>query len=314
METTTEPTTLSSSKSTLLYFLRTRVPKSVYIGATILMLVLISWIGYATSGQYLGAIDQKAQVLAKKTVEQTAAAFLLAKSINGALSVASTFTVGAGAMVNGSIEPGKVLDPFDRLIDDFSDYLLLAATAATLTELILVIDSSVGFSVVVPACVFLGFIVFAFRKSREGWKFHLGSLCQTALAFTILFRFAFPMVMILSHQGYETFLAPHYEQAKTQLNNIQEKTKLMYTSITSAKDRSDQWVLSRWIDSASDKVDGVRAAAAVLKDNFEHFFDAIFTMTAIMALEILLLPIALGWMMWRLTRRVTGALWYGRVG
>ncbi|CAK0778365.1 membrane hypothetical protein [Gammaproteobacteria bacterium] len=297
----------------VLHFLRTRVPRSLQIGALVSMLCFVSWLGYATSGQFMGALDQKAQVIARKTVEQTAAAFLVAKSVNGALSVASTFTVGAGALVNGSIEPGKVLDPFDRLIDDFSDYLLVAATAATLTELILVIDSSVGFSLVVPFCFILGFFVYLLRHNRSGWKFHIGSLCQTVLAFVVLLRFGLPLIMITSHQGYDIFLAPHYEQAQARLDDIQKKTKAMYTSITESKDHSEQWVVSRWFDTASDKVDGVRAAASVLKDNFDHFFDAIFTMTAVMALEIVLLPVALGWVMWRLTRRITGALWYREV-
>lgn|GEM_PF-3167823 len=305
-----QPTSSPPPRRSLIHFLWTRVPPSVHIGAAIFVLSLVSWLGYVTSGQFLGAIDQKAQVIARKTVEQTAAAFLIAKSVNGAVSVASTFTVGAGALVNGSIEPGKVLDPFDRLIDDFSDYLLVAATVATLTELILVIDSSVGFSIVIPFCVFLGFLVYLLRRSRSGWKFHAGSLCQTTLAFIVLLRFGLPLVMILSHQGYDTFLAPHYDQAQARLSDIQNKTKAMYASITESKDHSEQWMVSRWFDTASDKVDGVRAAAAVLRDNFEHFFDAIFTMTAVMALEILFFPVALGWVMWRLTRRITGALWY----
>lgn len=287
-----------------------KIPNYFKISLVIFVLGIISWLSYATSGQFMGAIDQKAQLIAKKTVEQTAAAFLIAKSVNGALSVAATFTVGAGALVNGSIEPGKILDPFDRLIDKFSDYLLIAATAAALTELILVIDSSIGFSLAIPVCFLLGFIAYSFRNNRSGWKFHVGSLSQTTLALILLFRFWLPLIMIGSHYGYEMFLAPRYDQAESRLNDIQNKTKAMYTSITQSKDRSDQWLVSRWFDNASDKVDGVRAAASVLRDNFDHFFDAIFTMTAVMALEILLLPMALGWLVWRLTRRITGAMWY----
>ncbi|CAK0740767.1 membrane hypothetical protein [Gammaproteobacteria bacterium] len=288
----------------------TKIPRIVQMSIIVCMLAVVSWLGYVTSGQFMGAIDQQARAIAKKTVEQTAAAFLVAKSVNGAVSVASTFTVGAGALVNGSIEPGKILDPFDRLIDKFSDYLLIAATAAALTELILIIDSSIGFSIIIPLCFVLGFIVYVLRNNRSGWKFHIGGLCQTTLALIILFRFWLPLIMIASHQGYELFLAPPYNEAQVRLTDIQNKTKSMYTSITQSKDHSDQWIILRWFDTASDKVDGVRAAAAVLKDNFDHFFDAIFTMTAVMALEILILPMALGWLMWRLTQRITGALWH----
>lgn len=305
-----EPTPSIFPQHSFFHFFWTKVPRSVQIGLLLCVLCLVSWLGYATSGQFVGAIDQQAQSIARKTVEQTAAAFLVAKSVNGAVSVASTFTVGAGALVNGSIEPGKVLDPFDRLIDRFSDYLLVAATAAALTELILIIDSSIEFTIVIPLCFLLGFLVYVLRHHRGGWKFHLGSLCQTVLALIVLLRFGLPLIMIASHHGYQLFLAPSYEKAQLRLADIQDKTQAMYSSITQSKDRSDQWLLSRWFDTASDKVDGMRAAAAVLKDNFEHFFDAIFTMTAVMALEILLLPMALGWVMWRLTRRLTGALWY----
>ncbi len=312
--TTTQPQTPSPPPDppvrSFARILLDHTPRSVRIGALVSLFFFVSWIGYMTSGQFMGALDQQAQAIAKQTVAQTAAAFVIAKSINGAVSVAATFTVGAGALVNGSIEPGKVLDPFDRLIDDFSDYLLIAASAATLTQLILIIDGSVGFSIVVPFCFLLGFLVYLLRHHRTGWQFHLGGLLQATLAFVVLLRFGLPLAMIASHQCYDAFLAPHYNHAQSELNDIQEQTKAMYTSITNAKDHSDQWLLSRWFDTASDKVDGVRAAAAVLKDNFEHFFDAIFTMTAIMALEILFLPIALGWVLWKLTRRITGALWY----
>jgi len=290
-------------------FLR-KIPRSVQIAGVILLFVLTSWVGYATSGQFLGAIDQQAQAIAQRMVERTAAAFFIAKSVNGALSVAATFTVGAGALVNGSIEPGKILDPFDRLIDRFSDYLLLAASAATLTELILVIDASIGFKLVIPFCVLLGFIVYALRHARSGWRFHLGSLCQTTLALVVLFRFGIPTVLIASHQGYELFLAPPYEKARARLADIQEKTQTIYSNIANSKSHSEQWFVSRWFDSATDKVEGIRAAASVLKDNFDHFFDAIFTMIAVTTMEILFLPLLFGWGMWRFTRRLTGALWY----
>ncbi len=310
MRNPTRPPISRPTQRPFVHFLTNGVPRSAYIGALFGVLAFISWLGYLSNGQFMGVLDQQAQAIAKKTVEQTAAAFVIAKSINGAVSVAATFTVGAGALVNGSIEPGKVLDPFDRLIDDFSDYLLIAATAATLTQLLLVIDSSVGFGVVVPFCFLLGIIVYLLRHHRRGWRFHIGALCQTTLAFVVLLRFGLPLVLIASHQGYETFLAPSYTQAQSKLNDIQEKTKAMYTSITETKDHSDQWLFSRWANNASDQVDGVRAAASVLRDNFDHFFDAIFTMTAVMALEIVFFPIGIGWVMWRLTRRITGALWY----
>lgn len=287
-----------------------KIPRPVKISLVVFLFFLTSWIGYATSGQFLGAIDQQAQAIARRTIEQTAAAFLIAKSVNGALSVAASFTVGAGALVNGSIEPGKILHPFDRLIDRFSDYLLLAASAATLTELILIIDASVGFKLVLPLCFFLGFIVYALRHYRSGWRFQLGSLCQASLMLLILLRFGLPLILIASNQGYQLFLAPTYDKAQARLTDIQEKTKAIYSNISESKNHDDQWFFSRWFDNASDKVEGIRAAAIVLKDNFEHFFDAIFTMTAVMALEILLLPLIIGWGMWRFTRRLTGALFY----
>jgi hypothetical protein len=279
----------------------------------VLVALLVASSAAFTKGHFwISDLDRQAESIAHRTVVQTATLFAVAKGINSALSMASTVTVGAGAFVNGSVEPGKLLDPLDRLIDDFSDYLLAAAAAACLTELLLTIDRGFGPHYFLIFCSLFAVALFMLRQGTDDWRGQTAVFCRMVLAAAIVLRIGFPLVMVSTHQGYELFLAPHYDQAQVTLSDIMEKTKVAYSGGADEKDHSDEGFITRIYGSASDKVSGLKAAGAVFKNNFDHFFDAIFTLTAVMALQIVILPLLLGWMTWRITKHFTQNLWLRR--
>ena len=191
------------------------------------IVVVVSLIGTAFFGtvSHLGieSLDREAKTFAHEAAVQIATTFAIAKTMNAILSVASSTSIGAGVVVSGTISPGKILDPIDRLIDGFSDYLLVAATAACLTEFLLSIESYFGASKFVPFCLLMALIICLFHSRNRGWRWRLESLSRFVLTIAVLLRIGFPSVIVATHLCYEQFLSPRYEQSKAGLQDIADK-------------------------------------------------------------------------------------------
>ena len=272
----------------------------------VLLVLATGWLAarrHATS-----AFDRAANDYAHEAVMQIATTFAIAKTINAALSVTSTISVGAVV----GIQPGKALEPVDRLIDDFSDYLLMAATLAALTELLVLIGSSVGTEVVLPLCLFIGLLAFWLGHERTNWRGQLGSLARSLVIIMLVLRFGLPGAVVATHECYARFLAPYYESSKEGLQGIEDMTRAAYVQVVGEKDENSRWFGGRLIDKASDSVDGVRAAWGVLRSNYDRFFTELFTLMAILTLRILVLPIICGYLFSVLVRRVVLMIGAGR--
>ncbi len=103
------------------------LPRAAKLGIVALALTVLLPLAYVAGDNWLTQLDTRADAIARQVVTQTATAFAVAKAINMGLSVASSTTVGLSAVGTGSVTIGQLLNPLDRLIDDFSDWLLVAA-------------------------------------------------------------------------------------------------------------------------------------------------------------------------------------------
>ena len=251
----------------------------------------------AAGDHWLGRLDVRAGEVAGATVAQAAGAFAVAKALNSALSVASSATVGVTAVfAGGTLGVGQALAPLDRLVDEFSDSVLVAASAACALQLLVEVDRQVGAGPCTAALVLLAACA-VFLRLRGADR--AGGFMRVLFALSLALRIGVPLALVGADAGYRAVLLPHYEAAYLDLRDIQLRTRAAYDSIVTAKDRTSQWRVDRWLGGARDRLDALSEACGVLARDFDRLFGAVITMLAVLALRVLGLPLLLGWAGWR---------------
>jgi hypothetical protein len=98
----------------------TAPPRDVYIPALLIvvMIALSAFDGFRHTGE--AKLDGAA--------ERAIAAFAVARTINGVISVVQETQVGVSLGINTTLAPGQILDPMNDLIERFSTVALIAAT------------------------------------------------------------------------------------------------------------------------------------------------------------------------------------------
>lgn len=81
---------------------------------------------------------------------QAAGAFVIAKSLNAAISLLQSIDVGFSFGASLTVSPGELLDPANDLIEKISNWLLLASGAILLERILLSINQFIVFTVLLP--------------------------------------------------------------------------------------------------------------------------------------------------------------------
>ena len=111
--------------------------KSTYFGkrnitiATILLLIILSWIG---------ALDKYSDNYTRKSIYEAGSTYAVARGINAIVSVLQSSTVTTGVGVEGSMTIGEVLDPMNDLIERFSKVMTVVLSSLVLQKILLVIE------------------------------------------------------------------------------------------------------------------------------------------------------------------------------
>ncbi len=151
-------------------------------------------------------------------LKRASAAFLIARGLNGVISVAQGTEVGiqpAGVGVNFS--PGEILDPINDLVERFSWIMLLASSSLGVQKVLLEMSEWHG---LLFALAFVALLLVAshFFSNSERAKAVLGRL----FLFLLLLRFMMPMIAIANDFVYKTFLESNYIEASAALRSAQE--------------------------------------------------------------------------------------------
>lgn len=81
---------------------------------------------------------------------QAAGAFVIAKSLNAAISLLQSIDVGFSFGASLTVSPGELLDPANDLIEKISNWLLLASGAILLERILLSINQFIVFTILLP--------------------------------------------------------------------------------------------------------------------------------------------------------------------
>jgi len=183
-----------------------KIPKvsrgSVFI-ATILLVVLVSWIGVldAASARYVNG------TLGKATVT-----FGSARAINGVLSVAKSTTVSIPVVGGLQVTPGELLEPIDDLVENYAAAMKLAIASLVIQRVMLSVVSATVFKVLLTLSG-LALVVGAMLKGTAPINF----LFRVFVSLTFL-RFILVAAVLLNGIVNHAFIDRHRDEAVGRLN------------------------------------------------------------------------------------------------
>lgn len=162
------------------------------------LLVVSSSVLLYAYGEHLSSsgvpVSEASQTYVDDRIQEATAAFLLARTLNAAISVLQSSEVEFSAMlVSGTIQPGELLDPVNDLIERFSLVMLVCLSALTIYKLIITLASPFLFKIAALSALLAGLaLMLKFDGLKAGGEFF--SRCLTSCLFVIclipLFSFA----------------------------------------------------------------------------------------------------------------------------
>lgn len=173
--------------------------------AGLVLLVLISW---------LPIIDDIADKDVDAGFNRALVSFGIAKGLNMVISLLQSAQISTQPLgiAGFAISPGELLDPLNDLIEQFSNFMLLATVAFGIQKILIAIGGHVLVKTVLSA---LGVTAAWFMFKDRPMPLWL----KNALIMIILVRLAVPAATVMSNMAYEVFLAPKYQESTTALKD-----------------------------------------------------------------------------------------------
>lgn len=242
-----------------------------------------------------GPFDAHAEEIVDGIAKRAAIAFGISRSINALISVTEGVTVSAGWFVEGSVAPGKALEPVNSLIGQFADFMLAVAVAAFILKLLLTLGSTWGISVVLAAALAFFVLESLSRGRKLLWKPRLERIGFALLLLAFILRIALPLAVFATDAISRQFLAAPYAEAENNLRLIQTKAQAASGVAEDAEDDGQGWI-ARNAALAKSIAAGTFAA---ISDSFHDAFNSVATMVTVFVFETMLLPVVLVWLLYR---------------
>lgn len=223
------------------------------------------------------------------------ATFAAARVLNAVISVAQgTELAVQPAGVGVTLAPGQVLDPINQLIEQFSTLMLLASAAFGAQRVLIGIGAWWPVSLLLSA-VCISWAVWRWRGAAPPrW------LVQ-ALVVLLIVRFMVPLVALGSEAAFHLFLKSEYEAGQQTLEQSSAQIEVMNAPVaTPGAEESITDRVRRWWAQGSNVGERFDALKEVANRAVEHVVRLIVVFT----LQTLVLPLLLGWALWRLARAV----------
>lgn len=186
-------------------------------------------------------------------LERALAAALIARGLNGVISVAQGTEIGiqpAGVGIN--LTPGEILDPINDLVERFSWIMLLASVSLGVQKVLLEMSDWHGLLICVALVALLLIASHFFSKSQR-LKAVLGRL----FLFLLVLRFMMPLTSIANDFVYRTFLESSYIESTQALESAQEEISAINKEVRSETAMPDSMVKRavEFYKNFADKID-----------------------------------------------------------
>ena len=302
----------SAKRRTVAFAVTSRTAAMALAGALALAIGLWELAGRGT----LNPVSQRAEAAAEEIALASAGTYVAIRAINAILSTAQEFELGASVGVQTTVQPFKLLEPVDDMVERVADVIFAVAAGAAL--------ASVGFAPVAAlGIVLFGLGLLAFASSA--WRpppakfLHFG---RVATRFGAVLGFVMPLGFVLGVELGARLTEAQWQGAMAHLNTVAAAAKMRTESQVSVSDveseqsSGPQGLLDRLqgrLQTVGDGVgDAVKAvgrygeAASVFLSEVDGLLNSMLVIIGVLALRMLVLPALLFWIFLILMRRSLG--------
>ncbi len=280
--------------------------------AAILALLIASWLclsGTASETLDSGYIGQTRADAIVSTKDYTFKAFIVfgsAKTINSVISLAKSAETGGTLALSASIHPGEFLDPLDKLIERFSDLMLVIAVIGATMEIILVIGGAIGLQYLLAAglvTIATASVIMSLAHRHNalriaGFRLHVIGLGLCTLG--ILFSIGLPVAVNGTQAVFSHYLATTYQESSDKLRLTAEASKVDPGPVATTQPADTSWyeAIPNWFSDTYDNTAGFigrissYAYPQKIIESANDFFDLVVTLSMIFIMRALILPIA----------------------
>lgn len=257
------------------------------LGLGALLLLTLAW---------HGGVDRFAESRAQELLTRALATYALARSLNGAISVAQGTEIAVQPVgVGVTIAAGQILDPLNDLIERFS-WLVLVATASLGTQLMLTqIFSSQLLNAVLSGIVLLGLVAHYWPRCPA--RQFLRRLALLAL----LGRFLIAFVTLTAALANAAFLADRENAARAELESVSvtvaERNEAVIEEAASDGE-TDSGILDRiggYFGRQAEALN-VQERLDALSNNAERAVVEVINLIVIFVLQTILFPLGALWL------------------
>lgn len=236
-----------------------------------------------------------------RNFKEAAAVFATARALNAAISVAKSVQLSAGIGVQGAAQPFQVLDPIDKLIEEFSSLMLGATVALGGTLLLVEIGDRFALAAILPVGLAL---VAAALWIPGGLGGGLRRAGQILLVVALLAKLGLPATVLLSDAMADAVVSPRIEQAGGRLQAIEVPglPGAAGSPQTGSLADNPSWLDTlRRMEDITGQVTRAFAAAKTLADD-------VIALSVAFAIKIVVVPLVTLWLLARLSEVMIAGL------
>lgn len=221
--------------------------------------------------------------------------FATARALNAAISVAQgtevSFSLGAGV----TLSVGEVLDPINDLVEQFSNFMLLATVAFGVQKVLLMMGQFEYVKVLLTAILVVSGIVYLSGKTPPRWFHNLFIL-------VLMVRFAIPVVTIGSDVIYKQFLEKDFNTSLAAIDSATGTVKQLTPNPGEQIQKSQGW-FGKTKDQVTSTFDP-RPYIEKLKQSADQAAEHVVHVIVVFLLQTLLIPVFLLWALYFVMRNM----------
>lgn len=267
--------------------IRVSSPSSARIA---LILAALAVIAFAWSSGLSSLAEQQINA----GIQRAFVSFGTARALNATIAVLQGTAVSVQPFgVGMNLTVGQVLEPVNRVVEQFSNAMLFASVAFGIERVLLAVGSwwpvSAGLTISTLACC-------------RSWWFGCAPhrLTSQALALLLVLRFAVPIVTVGSDFVFHQFLRATYAESTRGLND--SRAKVQRAAPDAARSQASKGLMDKIKEAAAAPVEevkqryeGIRSAAEAAIENMVHLL-------VIFMLQTVVIPLILLWALFRAAR------------
>ncbi|MBI1209105.1 MAG: hypothetical protein GC191_17670 [Azospirillum sp.] len=191
----------------------------------------------------VSALDQRATTEIHAAATRSVELFVAARVINAAISVVKEITVGGSAVATLQLQPGQLLDPIDKLIEQFANIVLFVGVASVLSEMLVRFGL---YAWILQAVLPIGLILVALSQvealaPRRSFRSDILMKAGLSIGIVALFiRIGLPASFVISDTLTESAIGSSVEESYSKLNELSQQIQIHTKEIDLQSDRKDE--------------------------------------------------------------------------